>query len=70
MIDLAQVSLALRNCTVRSLVLLDEFGKGTLSTGSFYLCFIFDLIIFSLLRVNLTFGRPSFADRRAASFLT
>ncbi|KIM43410.1 hypothetical protein M413DRAFT_436269 [Hebeloma cylindrosporum] len=34
MIDLAQVSLALRNCTARSLVLLDEFGKGTLSTGS------------------------------------
>ena len=34
MIDLAQVSLALRNCTARSLVVLDEFGKGTLSTGS------------------------------------
>ena len=34
MIDLAQVSLALRNCTPRSLILLDEFGKGTLSTGS------------------------------------
>ncbi|KDR82897.1 hypothetical protein GALMADRAFT_220895 [Galerina marginata CBS 339.88] len=32
MIDLAQVSLALRNCTARSLVLLDEFGKGTLSS--------------------------------------
>ncbi|KAF8890007.1 muts domain V-domain-containing protein [Gymnopilus junonius] len=32
MIDLAQVSLALRNCTARSLLLLDEFGKGTLST--------------------------------------
>ncbi|KAI0632052.1 DNA mismatch repair protein MutS [Trametes polyzona] len=30
MIDLNQVSLALRNCTARSLVLLDEFGKGTL----------------------------------------
>ncbi|KAF9476534.1 hypothetical protein BDN70DRAFT_863087 [Pholiota conissans] len=35
MIDLAQVSLALRNCTPRSLILLDEFGKGTLSTGSY-----------------------------------
>lgn len=34
MIDLAQVSLALRNCSARSLILLDEFGKGTLSTGS------------------------------------
>ncbi|KAJ7600737.1 DNA mismatch repair protein MutS [Mycena floridula] len=34
MIDLNQVSLALRNSTSRSLVLLDEFGKGTLSTGS------------------------------------
>ncbi|KAI0087825.1 muts domain V-domain-containing protein [Irpex rosettiformis] len=31
MIDLNQVSLALRNCTSRSLVLLDEFGKGTIS---------------------------------------
>ncbi|KAJ7212032.1 muts domain V-domain-containing protein [Mycena pura] len=35
MIDLNQVSLALRNATARSLVLLDEFGKGTRSTGSF-----------------------------------
>ncbi|KAI3616291.1 dna mismatch repair protein msh5 [Moniliophthora roreri] len=34
MIDLNQVSLALRNCTARSLILLDEFGKGTLPTGS------------------------------------
>ncbi|KAE9400467.1 hypothetical protein BT96DRAFT_965335 [Gymnopus androsaceus JB14] len=33
MIDLNQVSLALRNCTSRSLILLDEFGKGTLATG-------------------------------------
>ncbi|KAF9468500.1 DNA mismatch repair protein MutS [Collybia nuda] len=32
MIDLNQVSLALRNSTARSLILLDEFGKGTLST--------------------------------------
>lgn len=32
MIDLNQVSLALRNCTSRSLILLDEFGKGTSST--------------------------------------
>ncbi|KAH7334893.1 muts domain V-domain-containing protein [Rhizoctonia solani] len=32
MIDLAQVSLALRNCTARSLIVLDEFGKGSLST--------------------------------------
>ncbi|KAF9452964.1 hypothetical protein P691DRAFT_659812 [Macrolepiota fuliginosa MF-IS2] len=32
MIDLNQVSLSLRNCTKRSLILLDEFGKGTLST--------------------------------------
>lgn len=32
MIDLSQVSLALRNCTSRSLILLDEFGKGTIST--------------------------------------
>lgn len=34
MIDLAQVSLALRNCTDRSLIVLDEFGKGTLSSGT------------------------------------
>lgn len=32
MIDLNQVSLALRNCTARSLIVLDEFGKGTLSS--------------------------------------
>ncbi|KAG2102216.1 DNA mismatch repair protein MutS [Suillus discolor] len=35
MIDLNQVSLALRNCTANSLILLDEFGKGTIPTGSF-----------------------------------
>jgi hypothetical protein len=34
MIDLNQASFALRNCTERSLIVLDEFGKGTLSTGS------------------------------------
>ena len=33
MIDLNQVSLALRNATARSLIVLDEFGKGTLPTG-------------------------------------
>ncbi|TFK74858.1 hypothetical protein BDN72DRAFT_832971 [Pluteus cervinus] len=32
MIDLNQVSLALRNSTARSLIILDEFGKGTLAT--------------------------------------
>ncbi|KAG8707921.1 MutS protein msh5 [Ceratobasidium sp. 395] len=32
MIDLAQVSLALRNSTARSLIVMDEFGKGSLST--------------------------------------
>ncbi|KZV73807.1 hypothetical protein PENSPDRAFT_648571 [Peniophora sp. CONT] len=32
MIDLNQVSLALRNSTARSLILLDEFGKGTIPT--------------------------------------
>ncbi|KZV85507.1 hypothetical protein EXIGLDRAFT_255658 [Exidia glandulosa HHB12029] len=32
MLDLNQVSLALRNSTARSLILLDEFGKGTLDT--------------------------------------
>ncbi|KAG2033757.1 muts domain V-domain-containing protein [Suillus americanus] len=35
MIDLNQVSLALRNCTAKSLILLDEFGKGTIPAGSF-----------------------------------
>jgi MutS domain V len=34
MIDLNQVSLALRNATARSLILLDEFGKGTAAAGS------------------------------------
>ncbi|KAF8240506.1 hypothetical protein L208DRAFT_1420391 [Tricholoma matsutake] len=34
MIDLNQVSFALCNSTAHSLVILDEFGKGTLSTGS------------------------------------
>ncbi|EJC98525.1 uncharacterized protein FOMMEDRAFT_96519 [Fomitiporia mediterranea MF3/22] len=33
MTDLNQVSLALRNSTPRSLILLDEFGKGTVSRG-------------------------------------
>ncbi|KAI9443370.1 muts domain V-domain-containing protein [Lactarius indigo] len=35
MIDLNQVSLGLRNATPRSLVLLDEFGKGTTAAGSY-----------------------------------
>lgn len=33
MIDLAQVSLALRGVTERSLVILDEFGKGQLTSS-------------------------------------
>lgn len=36
MIDLNQVSLALRHATARSLILLDEFGKGTISSGSLF----------------------------------
>ncbi|KAI0031053.1 DNA mismatch repair protein MutS [Vararia minispora EC-137] len=35
MIDLNQVSLAIRSSTSRSLILLDEFGKGTLPAGSY-----------------------------------
>ncbi|KDQ17450.1 hypothetical protein BOTBODRAFT_185628 [Botryobasidium botryosum FD-172 SS1] len=39
MSDLNQVSYILRNCTSRSLVLLDEFGKGTIpSDGAALLC--------------------------------
>jgi DNA mismatch repair protein MSH5 len=34
MIDLQQVSLALKYSTPQSLLLLDEFGKGTLPTGN------------------------------------
>lgn len=40
MIDLAQVSLAIRNCTARSLIVIDEFGKGTIPSGRVYLPFI------------------------------
>ncbi|KAG6814232.1 hypothetical protein H0H92_015347 [Tricholoma furcatifolium] len=47
MIDLNQVSLALRNCTARSLIILDEFGKGTLSTGSYLLLFVVFLIVYA-----------------------
>lgn len=36
MIDLSQVSLALRNATAKSLILLDEFGNGTTPAGSHY----------------------------------
>lgn len=44
MIDLNQVSLALRNAsTPRSLLILDEFGKGTLATGQHMIHFgVFD----------------------------
>lgn len=34
MSDLQQVSLCLRQATGRSLVLIDEFGKGTIGSGS------------------------------------
>ena len=34
MIDLSQVSLALRGCTSRSLIILDEFGKVKCSASS------------------------------------
>jgi DNA mismatch repair protein MSH5 len=34
MIDVQQMALALRACTSRSLVIVDEFGKGTESNGS------------------------------------
>jgi DNA mismatch repair protein MSH5 len=45
MIDLSQVSLALRNATARSLIVLDEFGKGTHSAGSSLE--IFSLVLWS-----------------------
>ena len=48
MIDLNQVSYALRNCTARSLILLDEFGKGTLATGTFAYSASSSTIIISL----------------------
>jgi DNA mismatch repair protein MSH5 len=53
MIDLAQVSLALRNCSARSLILLDEFGKGTLSTGSLLLL-LTSSVIWIVRLMNLT----------------
>ena len=37
MIDLAQVSHALRGATSRSLIILDEFGKGLLSVFSSFI---------------------------------
>jgi len=33
MIDIQQVSLAMRQATPRSIIAIDEFGKGTESTG-------------------------------------
>jgi len=36
MIDLNQISFALRNATTRSVLILDEFGKGTLATGQMH----------------------------------
>ena len=41
MIDVQQIALALRACTKRSLVIVDEFGKGTASQGE--ILFAFDL---------------------------
>ncbi|KAG8930589.1 MutS protein msh5 [Tulasnella sp. 418] len=39
MIDLSQVSMAIRNSTAKSMIILDEFGKGTLSAdGAGLLC--------------------------------
>jgi hypothetical protein len=34
MIDVQQIALALRACTRQSLIIVDEFGKGTESNGS------------------------------------
>ncbi|KAF9783468.1 muts domain V-domain-containing protein [Thelephora terrestris] len=53
MIDLNQVSFALRNCTEHSLIILDEFGKGTLSTdGAGLFCGVIKHL------VNRTSGCP------------
>jgi DNA mismatch repair protein MSH5 len=46
MIDLAQVSLALRGATSQSLIILDEFGKGTASAdGAGLLAGVIDFLI-------------------------
>ena len=46
MIDLAQVSLALRGATSQSLIILDEFGKGTTSAdGAGLLAGVIDFLI-------------------------
>lgn len=34
-IDMNQISIAIRNSTERSLIIIDEFGKGTMSHGIF-----------------------------------
>lgn len=36
MLDLQQISLALSLATRRSLLIIDEFGKGTDSSGKFF----------------------------------
>lgn len=45
MIDLQQISFALRNATARSLVIVDEFGKGTeAGDGAGLFCGVMDFL--------------------------
>ncbi|KAI9451401.1 DNA mismatch repair protein MutS [Russula earlei] len=66
MIDLNQVSLALRNSTARSLILLDEFGKGTAAAGS-CIPLIIDRARFPLV-INVPFALVAVALDGAALF--
>jgi hypothetical protein len=55
MIDLNQVSFALRNATPRSLLLLDEFGKGTLASGTLHQ--LLDNVMLTWYQTVLAFSR-------------
>lgn len=60
MIDLSQVSIALRNATARSLILLDEFGNGTTPAGYYNSCSSDPGLDFRLAGSLTVFSGPSY----------